>query len=923
MTDTATTDAERLYLPLVDAKAFRRLFIDKLGWENPTLSARTITVDGTGHTLTPVAGYQGMLIWWCDELADRPTQRAIDAAIGQANPERLIIFTGSARQEWRWPRRRATSGANAKLLIHPHTLGDQHDQHLARQLAGIRIGFDEDPTLAEVLRRLRAAFDTEAEDASVEAARRMKELYLALADCGVNSHDAATLLARLLFLMFGDDTGMWAPDMFRNWLADHTTPGALHHQLARLFDVLDTDTEQRDLPEGDPIAEFRYVNGGLYSDPLHLPPLNQDFRDKLLDACQFDWALISPAIFGSMFQAIEDPKNRRQLGEHYTTETNIEKVIGPLFLDELAARLDRAWDNKGQLTRLWNDLGDLRIMDPACGCGNFLVVSYRELRALELQVIKRRRDLDDASPAAKGIPLSQTSIDVTGTVKVTLDHFYGIEIEEWPATIARVAMLLVDHLANQTMADEFGAAPDRLPIRIAPTIVCDNALRTDWTAILPPTSSVRILGNPPFAGHVTKDSAQVADLKHVWGPLYDGYLDYVTGWYKKAADYFRGTRDGRFAFVSTNSIAQGQPVPALFRPILTTGWRIRFAHQTFAWSSEAADAAHVHCVIMGFDKQERDNPILYSYPTINSAPAPRAVRHINPYLLPGDDIYINKRMRPLNSPLPQCRFGSMPGDGGNLIVEADQYDQVAADPVAAKYLRPFRMGRELVRGLDRWCLWMADDDFDPGDIQSSPVLASRTEQVRAARSSSRRPQTREASATPHLFMEIRQPATAYVGIPAVVSANRRYYTVARLTPDVIAGNKLYTAADPDGFLFGVISSSIFITWQKSIGGRLKSDLNFSNTVVWNNLPLPSVTDRARRAIIEAGQGVLDARGLHPECSLAQHYDPDHMDPALIAAHDALDEQVDRAFGATVTCDTNEQRQKILFQRYKEMTADRR
>lgn len=913
MTDTSTATAQRNYLPLVDTKKFRGLFLDKLGWEKPV--GKPLMVEG--HRLVQVAQFKGLPIWWCDELLDRPTQRAIDTTLRRRNPEHLLIFTGDDKQEWRWPRQADTTiGVNAKLLIHTHNVG-QPDHHLAEQLAAIRIPLGEHPTLVDVLTRMRQAFDVESETASQEAARLMKQLYEDLAECGVGPHEATLLLARLLFLLFGDDAGMWEADMFRDWLADHTTPGTLNQDFQHLAAVLDTEEENRDLPNGDPLRQFRYVNGGLYHDSLTLPPLSGTFRYRLLEACRFDWSIISPAIFGSMFQAIESPKNRRQLGEHYTTETNILKVIEPLFLDDYRARFTKARDNKGELTKLWNDLGALRILDPACGCGNFLVVSYRELRALELEIMKRRRDLDLADGKVSDPSLVQTSIDVTDPIKVTLDHFYGIEIEEWPARIAEVAMLLMDHLANQTMAEEFGFAPDRLPIRIAPNITQGNALRTDWTAVLTPTANTIIVGNPPFNGARMMGKDQKADMKYVWGAG-EGQFDYVTGWYKKAADYFQYARGGRFGFVSTNSIVQGRPVAALFRPILTGGWRIRFSHQTFPWDSEAAEIAAVHCVIIGFDKHETTSAMLYTYPNGSQIPEANTVRHINPYLLAAPDIYVEKRTMPLSSDLPLCRFGSMAADGGNLIVEVADYAQVLADPIAARYLRPFRMGRELVRGLDRWCLWMAGDIFDPGDLFRSQVLQNRVDAVRESRLRSVRPATRKSAATPHLFMMNFQPSTTYVGIPSVVSEGRRYYTVDWLAPDVIAGNQLFTAVDPDGFLFGVISSSMFITWQKAIGGRLKSDLRFSNTVVWNNLPLPEVNSTTRRAIIEAGQQVLATRALHPGWSLAEQYKPDSMDSALVDAHDALDEQVDRAFGTTGTCHTNKERQQILFQRYQEL-----
>lgn len=484
---------------MVDARDFRTLFIDNLGWSNPDHPNQTIDVDGIGYILTQVAGFSGLRIWFCADVPPRKVQRVIDERLGKNSQERLVIFADESRQEWRWPRRAQLSGTNAKLLVHEHKVGEP-DTHLETQLGAIRIGFDEDVTLVELLNRMRLAFDVETETASVQAARLMGTLYTELEIAGADPRDATLLLARLLFLLFGDDSGMWAEKTFDKFLRQHTTPESLNSELEGLFDVLNTPSKSRVLPSDSPLSSFRYINGGLYSDALAIVPLTPKFHEALIGASEYDWALISPAIFGSMFQTVKDREARRSGGEHYTTEENILKTIGPLFLDEYKDRLETSWDDRGQLTKLHNELGRLRFLDPACGCGNFLIVAYREMRALELELIKRQRILDQdqgaKSPAGRG----QLTFDVTAEVKVTLDHFFGIEIEEWPARIAETAMLLVDHLANQRMEEDFGFAPDRLPIRIAPTILHENALHADWNALIPADENVIILGNPPFIG---------------------------------------------------------------------------------------------------------------------------------------------------------------------------------------------------------------------------------------------------------------------------------------------------------------------------------------------------------------------------------------------------------------------------------------
>ena len=756
--------------------------------------------------------------------------------------------------------------------------------------------------------------DREQETASVKAARIMADLYEALSESGYDDHEASVFLVRILFCLYADDSGVWERDLFYEFLERRTsTDGAdLGPQLAMLFQAMNRETGKRQRTLDDLIARFPYVNGGIFAETAVIPAFDKGMRDLLLQACAFNWSAISPAIFGSLFQAVKDAAARRELGEHYTTETNILKTIQPLFLDELRDRFTRDIHDVAKLKRLRTDLGQLRIMDPACGCGNFLVVAYRELRALDLQILKRLQELGDTSWQ------SPTAFFLKEDLPVTLDHFAGIEIEEWPARIASTALHLVDHQANQAMELALGQAPDPLPLDKIESVHVANALRTDWSTIIAPSPQVMVVGNPPFIGQYTKQSDQTEDLKTVWGTDYDGYLDYVTGWYKKAADYFKYTRGGRFAFVSTNSIAQGQPVPALFRPLITAGWRIRFAHQTFAWSSEAPEMAHVHCVIIGFDQREKAPVALYTYDSPKGQPQQKPARSINPYLLDAPTFYVQKRTKPLSLDLPEVLYGSKPTDNGSLLLNQAAHDEAMRDPVAAKYVRPFIGARELINSTDRWCLWL--EDLDPSDLGESRFLRERVEACKDFRLASAKAATRTAASTPYLFMERRQPAVPYICIPAHFSEMRRHATVQFFDPDVVAGNANFTAEDPTGYLFAIISSSMFMAWQRATGGRIKSDLRFSATVVWNNLPLPNPTDRVRQQIIEAGKGVLEARAQYPDRSLADHYNPLAMSPTLIKAHDVLDRVVDKAFGARKKLETDQERQEILFKRYAEMTG---
>ena len=903
-------------MQLVDVDNFDQLF-RKLGWLKPD-APREFEAHGT--QLDKVATYRGMAVWVCYQLPTRPEQRLIDAELAKVSAERLVIFTDGGSQDWRWPRHAKLGSVNAKLMAHRHEIGTP-DPDLRDRLEAMKIGIDDEfLSLPALVERMRQVFDRDSETASSKAARLMGRLYEDLAKAGMETSQATQLLGRLLFLWFGDDTNMWTKDAFHNWLAEHTTPENLTDKLSELFDAVNNPALDR---AGTPgvsreFAGLRYINGGLFSNKLDIPTLPVKFRQEVLDASGFDWSVISPAIFGSMFQTVKDSKARREMGEHYTTEANILKTLRPLFLDDLERKLEDSWDNKAELTKLHNRLAGIRLLDPACGCGNFLIVAYKELRALELRLIARRRELDWHDGIYKQEHQPRLQADGMEDTVVRMSNFAGIEIEEWPAAIASTAMLLVDHLANQHMADLLGTSMVRLPIDDfnRANIHIGNALRTDWADIVPEGNEIYCAGNPPFIGQYLKAADQKKDLQIVWSKDYAGYLDYVTGWYKKAADYLDDHPGGKFAFVSTNSIAQGQQVPALFRPLFNAGWHISFAHQSFQWASEAPGMAHVHCVIIGFEKGSQSLRKLFTYADIKAEPEERLVKNINPYLVAAPDLFVDKRMKPL-AVLPPAVRGSQPTDGGFLIVEPEDYDSVMADPIAAKYVRPFRMGRELIHGKDRWCLWLVD--ATPEELQVSQVLRERVDAVREFRLKSKKAPTRRKAETPHLFDENHQPEAGYVGVPRVFSERRQWATVAYLDASVIAGDKVYTMSDSDGFAFAIISSLMFMTWQKMIGGRLKSDPNFSNTLVWNNLPLPRVSAHDRERIAEAGRTLSKARLVTGETSLAAIYEQTPLNEALLEAHESLDQVVDEAFGCSNQM-TQEEREILLINLYLDMTG---
>lgn len=548
----------------------------------------------------------------------------------------------------------------------------------------------------------------------------------------------------------------------------------------------------------------------------------------------------------------------------------------------------------------------------ACGCGNFLVVGYRYMRALDLEVLLRIQELSGDT--------ARTMFFTDEHLAVRLSSFHGIELEEWPAQIAATALHLVEHQANQAMELALGAAPDSLPLDKIKSIIVGNALSTNWADVVEQTEHLYVMGNPPFLGHATRSLEQSQELRNVWRRDDIGRLDYVTGWYAKAlALLSEPGYAGEFAFVSTNSIAQGEPVPALFGPVFAAGWRIKFAHRTFAWTSEAPGAAAVHCSVIGFDRSPRKRARLFDYAeNLRGEPVELPVtEQINGYLVDGPNVLVDQRRTQLAPDLPPMVFGNMARDDGNLLVEPDDYDTVAADPVASKYLRPFVGARQLIHNEPRWCLWLVD--LDPSDIARSAILKTRLDAVRRFRAESKAASTRQMAETPHLFGQRSQPDTPYVCVPRHASETRKFFPTALFGPEVICGDANFKADDPDGLAFAVISSSAFITWQKAVGGRIKSDLRFSNTLTWNTFPLPALTSDQRTAIIAGGKAVLKARAAHPERSLADHYNPLAMAPELLRAHRQLDTAVDKALGLRGSV-TEATRLRALFTAYEQLTT---
>ena len=958
----AFTDERDEALELLKTGEIEPLF-ELLGWDKPTHADLTYDNGSTVFAVQNIAELKGVRVWLCrsETLPSNEDQLGIDRELAKTNTHRLCVYVSEGadgRQMWRWP-----SASSSRLTRHEYTPGNSKDEEaLLSRLALLYLEQEdfENLTVLRVLDRIRQGFDIEARHESRVASKQMARLFGALEKASMAESDISQTMARLLFVMFGDDTNMWGEGVgasFERYLNQDTNPDGsdIAEKLEALFEHLDKKPEagQNAATASYELRGFAYVNGGIFANPVTIPAsVGKEFRDGLLEASATDWSKVSPAIFGSMFQSVRDAKTRRAMGEHYTSEEDVLKTLNPLFLDDLRNEYQNSLGKSDEGKRLRNlreRLANIRFMDPACGCGNFIIIAYRELRKLEIDVMLRLRDLGVLN--ADAFVLGESAVSEKRLARlnsveplVTIDSFYGIEIDSWPAAIARTAMFLVERQIDQKMSDELGYAPVRLPLRQSAHIYEGDALRTDWRQVLPvtPEDTARgvvtyIAGNPPFSGQGKKDPEQTESLKTAWGTDYTGYLDFATGWYRKASRFFApgpGTEHvevpGEFAFVSTNSITQGQPVPDLFSPLIRDGWKIRFAYRTFPWQSEASGKAAVHCVIIGlarsnpgedFKKRQR----LFEYFWQNGTTEEVTVKTgINAYLLDAGEVLIKKRMQPLSKSLNKIFGGSKPTDNGNLVLNEETYSLAVEDPIARKFVHPFRMGEELVKGIERWCLWL--EGVSEEEIRNSNFLFQQILKVREFRLGSKKLATRKKAESPHLFDERRQPKTDYLAVPVVVSENRPYFTAALLSSDVIAGNKLFTASDPDGFLFSIISSSMFIAWQRAVGGRLESRLSFSNTIVWNTLPLPPVSEDLRASIIAAGKKILAAREAIEEragerIGLDKMYASlEDMDPALRKAHEELDSVVDVAFGAARPCTSNDQRISILIDCYLELTG---
>ena len=731
--------------------------------------------------------------------------------------------------------------------------------------------------------------------------------------------DLNKLIVRLVFALYAEDAGIFGRrSMFHDFLA------TFNHEdvrlgLTELFKVLDQKTAERDRFLEKKYADFPYVNGSLFSETVPVPPIDQSTYDLLLnEACDFDWAQISPTIFGAIFESTLNPDTRRKGGMHYTSIENIHKVIDPLFLDDYREKFQTAMEEKtlskrlNKLKALQDELAAGKYFDPAAGSGNFLTESYLSLRRLENDIL--RETITDKT----GTGILGFAEEELNPIKVSINQFYGIEINDFAVSVAKTALWIAESQMMQETEDIMQREMDFLPLTTNANIHEGNALRMDWSDVCPPgmdTPALYLLGNPPFIGARLMSKEQKADVETIFdGWKNRGNLDYVACWYKKAADYMTNN-SVRSALVSTNSICQGDSVAILWKPLFADGVHIDFAHRTFRWDSESTQKAHVHCIIVGFSKAENKKPRqLFNGGQVN------LVDNINSYLIEAPNVFISSRKKTI-SEVPDIMFGNMPNDNGYLSNYSDEdYQQIIKEYPKSKVLfKPFVGAKEFLHKQSRWCLWLKG--IASAEIKAVKPVYEAVKKVREIRAASNRTGTRKMADYPMLFGEIRQPESNYLIVPRHSSENRRYIPLGYMTPNIICGDSNLMIPNVSLYHFGILTSNVHMSWMRIVAGRLKSDYRYSKDIVYNNFPWPSPTDKQRSAIEQTAQAILDARALYPDSSLADLYDPVTMPPQLLKAHRANDKAVMQAYGFWGKLNTESECVAELMKMYEQLTTN--
>ena len=727
------------------------------------------------------------------------------------------------------------------------------------------------------------------------------------------------LCVRLVFCFYAEDAGLFgAKDAFSRYILQYK-PGDIRSKLIELFKALDTPIKERaDMYLPEEVEAFPYVNGGLFSDEnIVIPKITQELKDTLAEAAKFDWSKISPTIFGAVFESTLNPETRRAGGMHYTSIENIHKVIDPLFLDDLRAELDEIkkiqvpGTQKKKLKDYQKKLSELVFFDPACGSGNFLTETYLSLRRIENEVLRLIVAADSKTMTGQ----ITFGFEVDSPIQVNIHQFYGIEINDFAVSVAQTALWIAESQTMKETEDIVHQSLDFFPLKTYRGITEGNALRIDWRKVVPVEKLSYIMGNPPFVGARLMTAEQKVDVLNTFGEGWKnaGNLDYVCCWYKKAADLMAG-RQIRAALVSTNSVCQGETVAVLWGPLFSEGVHIDFGHRTFIWDSEATDKAQVHCVIVGFSKAPNAKPRI-----IFDGQERTVAENINGYLVDAVNVFAVSRKKPLCD-VDAVVFGNMPNDGGYLSnYTTEQKEEIIKEyPRAKSMFRPFLGATEFINRKERWCLWLRD--ISPSDIKAVKPVKEAVQNVQRMRAESTRASTRKLAEVPTLFGEIRQPEAEYIIIPRHSSAGRRYIPMGFETPDIICGDSNLLMPNAGLYHFGVLSSNVHNSWMRTVCGRIKSDYRYSVNIVYNNFPWPDPSPEQKEKIEKTAQGILDARALYPDSSLADLYDPLTMPPELRKAHQLNDKAVMQAYGMPIKETDEAACVAWLMRMYQEMTS---
>ena len=738
---------------------------------------------------------------------------------------------------------------------------------------------------------------------NVKAAEVMGELYDILKESGYPEDDLDLLLIRIVFCMFAEDADIFEKELFSSYLSFHTGEDGtgMGAAINEIFAVLNTPYENRQSAMSAELQKFPYVNGGLFERTLTTPMFDRNMREHFFKASKLDWKYISPAIFGSLFQSIMDPKKRRELGAHYTSEENILKAINPLFMDELRAEFNKIKGNPKELRKFWDKLSNVRILDPACGCGNFLIISYREMRRLEMDVL-------DA------IYKGQMIFDES---HLFIDHYYGIEIGEFASMVANLSMILMDHLMNMEMRNRFGRCRDIIPLKEKANIVCADSLEIDWESVVSADNLTYIVGNPPFIGAKIQSDSQREQLTHFFQKN-AGVMDYVSAWYVKATWMMDKNPAIRTAFVSTNSITQGEQVEPLWKPVFDRGFKINFAYTTFRWNNEAKGVAAVHVIIVGFSKKDVQCAIFSHSMGLYGDIVCNKVSHINAYLVGGPDVFLPNRNKPICN-VPEMGIGNKPIDGGNYLFTKEEMENfVRIEPQSEKYFHPWLGAREFINGELRYCLWLGD--CTPSELKSMPECLKRVEAVRKFRLSSKSAPTKKLAEKPTRFHVENMSTEPYLIIPRHSSESRTYLPIGFVEPENICGDANLMMKDVSSYHFGILTSRMHMVWMKYTCGRIKSDFRYSAGIVYNNYPWPDPDDVHKASIEKVAEEILKIRRKYAGQSLADLYDPNLMPIDLLEAHHKLDREVEKAY-STEPFKGDSERIAHLFSMYNTKTMN--